>query len=70
MTIKQTSKLLKLKFMDHQEDYKFCIGNMQLNRISGILKRDQFTIFLSIIKIAKFISLRTIALNTALHTKF
>jgi len=40
MMIKQTSKPLKLKFMDHQEVYEFCIGNIQLSGISGILGRD------------------------------
>jgi len=40
MTIKQTTKPLRLKIMDHSEIFEFCIGNLQLNGINGILGRD------------------------------
>jgi len=40
MTIKQTTKPLRLKFMDHTENFEFCIGNLSLQGINGILGRD------------------------------
>ena len=40
MTIKQTTKPLRLKIMDHSEIFEFCIGNLQLNGINGIFGRD------------------------------
>ncbi|OUM62195.1 hypothetical protein PIROE2DRAFT_11604 [Piromyces sp. E2] len=35
MTIKQTTKPLLLKFMDHIENFEFCIGNLSLQGING-----------------------------------
>ena len=40
MTIKQVTKPVKIKFLDHEEKYEFLVGNLQLNGISGILGRD------------------------------
>jgi len=40
MNITQTTKILKLKFMDHEENFEFCIANLQLHGVSGILGRD------------------------------
>jgi len=40
MTIKQTTKPLNLKIMDHNETFEFCVGNLLLNGINGILGRD------------------------------
>jgi len=44
MTIRQTTTPLRLKIMDHYEDYEFLIGNLQLHGICGILGRDWLTI--------------------------
>ena len=40
MTIKQTTNPLSLKIMDHNEIMEFCVGNLLLNGINGILGRD------------------------------
>jgi len=40
MTIKQTTKPLKLKTLDHSENFEFCIGNISLEGVNGILGRD------------------------------
>eukprot|EP00833_Pecoramyces_ruminatium_P008925 jgi/Orpsp1_1/1182957/evm.model.c7180000083281.1 len=40
MTIKQSTKPLKLKIMDHVENFEFCIGTLSLQGINGILGRD------------------------------
>ena len=40
MNITQTTKTLKLKFMDLEENFEFCIANLQLHGVSGILGRD------------------------------
>jgi len=40
MTIKQTTKPLKLSIMDHHENFEFCIGNLSLQGVNGLLGRD------------------------------
>jgi len=40
MTIRQTTRPLKIKIMDHIETFEFLVGNLQLHGISGILGRD------------------------------
>ena len=40
MNIKQTTNPLNLKIMDHNETFEFCVGNLLLNGINGILGRD------------------------------
>jgi len=40
MNIKNSTKPLKLSFMDHVETFEFLIANLQLQGISGILGRD------------------------------
>jgi len=40
MVIKQTTKPLKLQIMDHSETFEFCIANLHLTGINGILGRD------------------------------
>jgi len=44
MMIKQTTKPLKLKFLDHTETFEFCIANLSLHGINGILGRDWLSI--------------------------
>jgi len=40
MSVKQTTKPIKLQLMDHSEVFEFYIGNLQLQGINGILGRD------------------------------
>jgi len=40
MNINQVTKRLVLSFMDNTEMFEFCIANLQLNVVSGILGRD------------------------------
>jgi len=40
MTIKQATKPLRLRFVDHTENFEFCTGNLSLQGINGILGRD------------------------------
>jgi len=40
MTIKQITKSLKLKIMDHAENFELCVGTLSLLGINGILGRD------------------------------
>jgi len=44
MNIKQTTKPLKLKIMDHTERFEFCIANIALQGINGILGRDWLSV--------------------------
>jgi len=44
MNIRQTTKPLKLKFMDHKETFEFCIANLSLQGINGILGRDWLSV--------------------------
>ena len=44
MNIKQTTKSLQLQFMDHKENFEFCVANLQLHGISEILGRDWLNI--------------------------
>jgi len=40
MNINQVTKRHDLSFMDHREQFEFCIANLQLHGVSCILDRD------------------------------
>jgi len=44
MLIKQTTKPVGLKFLDHSETFEFCVAPLQLQGINGILGRDWLSI--------------------------